>query len=163
MRVWGFSKTSVAATLDKQLLVKRTKEPEIDVFDEQEELIVLADLPGVSEEDIRVSVEKDLLLIEATSAGPAGQVQYYGEVILPCEVHKSFQRACKGGILEVHLRPMRRPGKTARAKKGRGRSAVSARRPAKKKKGRRRKDDASEKKQKRKGGTRRGDGPKRKA
>lgn len=107
-RAWVFAKKPAETQPEKQLLVRRSKEPEVDLFDEENELIVLAELPGVSEEDMRIKVDKDLFIIEAVSNGPLGEVHYYREVILPYEVHEQYVRSCKGGVLEVLLRPKRR-------------------------------------------------------
>ena len=151
VRAWVFSKRPAGPLPQKQLLVKRTKEPEVDLFDEQVELIVLADLPGVSEQDTRVSVERDLLIIEGVSTGPRGEVHYYKEVILPYDVRKDYERSSKGGILEIRLRPKRRTGRGPRAKKGKRGSSLKAGRRGKKEKRRRRKDESSENKKKRRG------------
>ena len=87
-RAWVFSKKPAERLPQKQLLVKRSKEPAVDLFDEENELIVLTDLPGVSEQHVRISAENDLLVIEGVSGGPLGNVHYYKEVILPCEVRR---------------------------------------------------------------------------
>ena len=117
LRAWVFSRRPADGAPERQLLVKRTKEPEVDLFDEESELIVLADLPGVSEQDIQTNVEKDLLTIEAISAGPQGEVHYYKEVVLPYEVRKDFDRSSKSGVLEVHLRPKRRTRRRTKPRK----------------------------------------------
>ena len=98
----------------------------------EDELIVLADLPGVAEEDTRVNVERDLLMIEALSTGGRGQVHYYKEVMLPYEVRKDFDRSHKGVVLEVHLRPKRPAARDTRAKGKRGKSAKAGRSQRKK-------------------------------
>jgi len=125
IRAWVFSKEPAGRALDKQLLVKRMKEPEVDLFHEEDELIVLADLPGVSEQDILLNVEKDVLIIEAVSTGPLGEVHYYKEVMLPYEVSKGLDYLYNSGVLEVHLPPKkkkRRRRKNENEKKQKGRS-----------------------------------------
>ena len=107
-RAWVFSKKpqrQTATRPDRQLLVKRTREPQVDVFDEEEELIVLADVPGVSEDHVRISVEKDLIIIEAVSTGPPVAIHYYTEALLPYEADDHFSLSCRNGVLEAHLRP----------------------------------------------------------
>jgi len=161
-RTWVFSKGSARGPSERRLLVKRTKQPELDLFDEEDELIVLADVPGVSEEDIQISVERDLLIIEAVSAGPPVQVHYYAEAILPYEVRKDFQRACKSGVLELHLRPKGRGGGRTRTKDGRERS-VKDPQAGKKKERRKPKNESGKTEPKREGRTRDKRGRKRKA
>ena len=142
VRTWVFSKTPAGKLPERQLLVKRTKEPEVDLFHEEDELIVLADLPGVSKQDIRVAVEKDLLIIEAVSTGPQGKVHCYKEVMLPYEVRKNCDLSYKGSVLEVHLRPKRGAERRAGSKKTKIRRAAGAAKPGKKNKGRRRKGES---------------------
>ena len=105
LRTWVFSKGRGRPLPEKQLLVKRTREPEVDLFDEEDKLIVLAELPGLSEEDIQINVEDDLLIIEAVSTTRAGELHYYKEVMLPYTVAEDFGRSCKSGVLEIHLQP----------------------------------------------------------
>ncbi|OOM77814.1 Hsp20 family protein [Clostridium sp. BL-8] len=40
-------------------------EPATDVFDEEERVLIVMELPGVSEEDIKIEVESNILKIEA--------------------------------------------------------------------------------------------------
>ena len=148
VRTWVFAKKPAGRGLEKQLLVKRTKEPEVDLFHEQDELIVLAELPGVSEQDIKVNVEKDVLIIEAVSTGARGEVHYYKEVMLPYEVRKDLEPSYKRGVLEIHLRPKRRAARRMRTKKGKRESSVRDGQPEKKQ--RRLKSESKESKKKRK-------------
>jgi len=156
---WVFSKRPAAPPPERQLLVKRTREPEVDLFDEEEELIVLADVPGVSKEDVRIRVEKDLLIIEAVSTAPPVEVHYYTEAILPYEVDEDFSHSCKNEVLEVHLRPKPPAGGGARTKDGRE-SSVKVPQAGKKKKRRRRKNESTKAKARRKERTRARKGPK---
>ena len=153
LRAWVFSRRPADGAPERQLLVKRTKEPEVDLFDEESELIVLADLPGVSEQDIQTNVEKDLLTIEAISAGPQGEVHYYKEVVLPYEVRKDFDRSSKSGVLEVHLRPKRRTRRRTKTTKGKSRRAARAGQPSKKKEARSPNHESGENKEERKAGS----------
>ena len=160
---WVFSKGPERATdtpPERQLLVKRTRKPEVDLFDEDDELVVLADMPGASDEDVRIRVEKDLLIIEAVSTGAPVEVHYYTEALLPYEVREDFQRACKGGVLEVHLLPKRRAGGRARAQDDRE-DSVKEPRAGKRKVPRRPRNGSTEKQGKRKGRTGPPKGPKR--
>jgi len=107
-RAWVFSKTphsQARARPDRQLLVERTKEPQVDVLDEDEELIVLADLPGVAEQDVQIRVEGDLLIIEAFATGLPLATHYYTEAILPYEADERFSLSCNNGLIEARLRP----------------------------------------------------------
>jgi HSP20 family molecular chaperone IbpA len=43
--------------------------PPVDIFENKDELVILADLPGVAREDLHVNVDKDQLTIEGRRAG----------------------------------------------------------------------------------------------
>jgi HSP20 family protein len=81
-------------------VVEEVREPLVDVFDEAQEIVIVAELPGVSEEDVRVEVQEDIVALEA-----AGQRKYAKEILLPAPViASSLQKTYKNGILEVRLR-----------------------------------------------------------
>jgi len=75
-------------------------EPLIDIFDEGTHLIVVVELPSAKEEDIKLSVEGNLLKISAdTSAG-----EYRKEVLLPSPVKTDLiEAAYKNNVLEIKL------------------------------------------------------------
>jgi len=75
-------------------------EPLIDIFDEGNHLTVVAELPGAKENDIKLSLEGNLLKISAdTSAG-----EYRKEVLLPNPVKTDLiEAAYKNNVLEIKL------------------------------------------------------------
>ena len=78
--------------------VQEVREPMVDVFDEEDHLLVLAELPGVGKDDIKVDVKDDVLTITAER----GDKKYRKEVLLPCCVAKSkMQVTCNNGVLEI--------------------------------------------------------------
>ena len=54
-------------------VVSDTREPLVDVFDEGEEIVVVAEVPGVQEKDIHLEVNGDVLALSAT--GPKRTVR----------------------------------------------------------------------------------------
>lgn len=81
-------------------VVDEVREPLVDVFDEQEHVLVVAEMPGVGEEDVKVELEDDILTITATH----GDKKYCREVLLPASFTKDcLSRRCANGILEVKL------------------------------------------------------------
>lgn len=73
--------------------------PIVDVFEEADAILVVAEVPGVDPERLTLAVEEDALLI----AGE-GPVRYRHRVALPAPVDAGrMQRACRNGILEVRL------------------------------------------------------------
>ena len=81
-----------------QPIVHEVHEPVVDVFEEEDHTLVVAELPGISAEDVRLDVKDDLLTIYAEK----GDKKYRKEVLLP----KSYPRdnmsvSCNNGILEI--------------------------------------------------------------
>ncbi|MGB9072227.1 MAG: Hsp20/alpha crystallin family protein [Terriglobales bacterium] len=78
--------------------VQEVREPMVDVFEEEDHLLVLAELPGIGKEDIQVDVKDDVLTITAER----GEKKYRKEVLLPRSVSKEkMQVTCNNGVLEI--------------------------------------------------------------
>ena len=76
------------------------REPLIDVFDEDNEIVVAAELPGVKEDAIEVDVRGDVLALSSS-----GERRYAKEVLLPSAVDAaSMKRSFKNGLLELRLK-----------------------------------------------------------
>ncbi len=81
-------------------VVAETREPLVDVLDEEEGILVVAEMPGVDEKEIRVRAEGDVLKIMASG----GQRRYHKEVLLPSPVDPGrVATSYKNGILEARL------------------------------------------------------------
>ena len=86
---------------EKGAVVAEVREPIVDVFDEGEHLVVIAELPGVEEENIHLEVKDDILDL----AAEAKDRKYSKEVLLPSSVDAgSMESSYKNGILEIRLR-----------------------------------------------------------
>jgi len=75
------------------------REPLVDVFDEGDVLLVIVELPGVDEKDIRITVDDDLLRIATRTRGR----RYVTELYLPHPVG-TVESTYKNGVLEIKLR-----------------------------------------------------------
>lgn len=81
-------------------VVEDVREPLVDVFDEDEEVIVTAEIPGVAESEISLSLEGTQLALSTT-----GRHLYAKTVSLPGPVDPaSLERSHRNGILQVKLR-----------------------------------------------------------
>lgn len=79
-------------------VVREIREPVVDVFEEEDHTLVLAEMPGVSAEDVRIEVKDDLLSIYAEKKGK----KYSKEVLLPRNYPKEKMLvSCNNGILEI--------------------------------------------------------------
>ena len=81
--------------------VEEEREPITDVFDEKEEIKVYAEMPGVSQDDIKLDLREDILDISAQS----GDRKYHKEVLLPTKVKpETLESSYKNGILEIKIK-----------------------------------------------------------
>lgn len=81
--------------------VEAEREPIIDVFDEDDEIQVYAEMPGVDERDIRLDLKEDILDISAQT----GDRKYYKEVLLPAKVRTdTMVSSYNNGILKIKVK-----------------------------------------------------------
>ena len=80
--------------------VKEIREPMVDVFDEQDHLLVIVEVPGVVQEDIHLELRDDIL----TLAAERGETKYRKEILLPASCSAdTMSCTCRNGILEITL------------------------------------------------------------
>jgi len=80
--------------------VEEVREPLTDIFDEEHEIRIYAEMPGVEEKDIRLDLKDDILDIRAES----GQRKYHKEILLPAPVNpKTMTSRYSNGILEIEV------------------------------------------------------------
>jgi len=81
-------------------VVEEVREPMVDVFDEKEAVVVVGELPGVSEKDITVELRDDIL----TLAAETGERKYYKEILLEAPVtSEGLTHSYRNGILEIRI------------------------------------------------------------
>jgi len=91
--------------------ITETREPIVDVFDEKNHILVVAELPGVLEESIKLDLKGDILILEAGDE----KRKYSKEILLP-RLRQGFggqaakvdfeqkETNFKNGILEIKLK-----------------------------------------------------------
>ncbi len=80
---------------ERGAVVAEVREPLVDVFDEGDTLVVIAELPGVEEGDIHLEVKDDILDLSAE----AEDRKYRKEVLLPSSVDaESMESSYKMGF-----------------------------------------------------------------
>lgn len=78
--------------------VSEQREPLIDIIRDGDKLKIVAELPGVSKEDLRISANETSLAIESIS----GERRYHKRIDLPDPVDPSTGKSTyKNGILEI--------------------------------------------------------------
>ena len=101
---------------------EEVREPLVDIFEEEDHLLVQAELPGISKEDVRIGAKDDVLTISAER----GDRKYRKEVLLPRDLSPQKMRvSCRSGILEIKC-PMWRPGEKPTSKRQRSRSSAKS-------------------------------------
>ncbi len=82
-------------------VVEEEREPIVDVFDEKDHILVVVELPGIEEGDVKTEIKDDILNISAVK----GERKYKKEVLLPSKAETELiSSAYKNGILEIKLK-----------------------------------------------------------
>jgi len=81
-------------------VVDEVREPMVDTFDEGDFILVVAEMPGVSEPDIKYEIKGDILII----SGGNRDRKYYKELLLPALIdEKKTSYSNRNGIVEFKL------------------------------------------------------------
>lgn len=87
--------------LGRGLAVKGEREPLVDVIKGAEEVRVVAEVPGVSKEDLRITATETTMTIESIT----GEPKYHKKIELPDVVDpKTAKSTYRNGILEITLK-----------------------------------------------------------
>jgi HSP20 family protein len=81
-----------------QTVVQEVREPLVDVFEEDDYTLVVAELPGISEKDVKVGLRDDVLTISAKR----GDKKYRKELLLSrAYTRDRMTISCNNGVLEI--------------------------------------------------------------
>ena len=84
-----------------ETVVHEVSEPVVDVLDEKDHVLVLAEMPGVGDEDLTLDLVGDILTLHAERGGK----KYHKEIVLPREFKtEQMERTCRNGICEIKLK-----------------------------------------------------------
>lgn len=79
-------------------VVHEIQEPLVDIFEEKDHTLIVAEMPGIGAKDVQIDVKDDLLTIYAEK----GEKKYSKEIILSKTYQKEkMQVSCNNGILEI--------------------------------------------------------------
>ncbi len=80
--------------------VHEIREPMVDMFDEPDHLLIVAEIPGIMQEDVQLELHEDILILAAEK----GDKKYRKEVLLPASFSSDkMSFSCRNGILEIQL------------------------------------------------------------
>lgn len=81
--------------------IREEREPLVDVLDDKQEVVIIAELPGVEKEDIKLNATELSLRITVDTPDRS----YYKKLYLPAKVQRnSVQKSYKNGVLEIRLK-----------------------------------------------------------
>ena len=82
------------------MVVEDVREPLVDVFEEEDHVLVLAEIPGVSKKDVQLELLENRLTIRAQR----GEKRYCRDVTLPEKfTQQNMQWDCTNGILKIRF------------------------------------------------------------
>jgi len=90
---------NIKKSKEGKTVVEEEREPMVDVFDEEKEIKIIVELPGVDETNISVELKDDILDISAKG----GERKYHKEVLLPAKGKNLKSKTYKNGILEITI------------------------------------------------------------
>ncbi|MEN6475886.1 MAG: Hsp20/alpha crystallin family protein [Syntrophaceae bacterium] len=119
----AIKKPESKGTMAERTRDRRTYIPRVDIYSENENLYLVADMPGADESTVSITLDKDVLTIEGTvdeptsagrklSHGEYGIGDYYRAFTLSEEIDREkIEASMKNGVLRVCL-PKAEPHKT---------------------------------------------------
>jgi len=85
--------------------VSEEREPIVDIFDEKEEVRIVIEVPGVTQESIKTEIKGDVLALEAKDTDR----KYYKEIVLPKEIDPgTLKSKYKNGVLEIRINKIKK-------------------------------------------------------
>jgi HSP20 family protein len=113
IREFGNMKPGLEGGRREPIALKEEREPLVDVFEEDDKIKIVAELPGVEKEDINLYAEGDRLTISVDTP----ERKYYKDLQLPTEIDPSTtETSYKSGILEVLVKKKEKKGKGVQLK-----------------------------------------------
>lgn len=81
-------------------VVDDVREPMVDAFDEGDFILVVAEMPGLGESDVKYEIRGDILIV----SGETGDRKYYKELLLPASVNEeNVSCSSNNGVVEIKL------------------------------------------------------------
>lgn len=82
-------------------VVNKEREPITDIFNESDEVVIIAEMPGVEEKEIMIDIKDDILEISTSNENKI----YHKEILIPVKSdNKSIESKYTNGILEIRIK-----------------------------------------------------------
>jgi HSP20 family protein len=88
---------NMKADKKKGVSVEEIREPMVDVIEEDDHFLILAEMPGVSAKEVKVEVNDDILEISAEK----GERKYRKEILLSANCESKTKVTCNNGVVEI--------------------------------------------------------------
>jgi HSP20 family protein len=91
---------NIRRTPSGEAVVDEIREPLVELYEEEDHLLVLAEIPGASKKNVQINLSRNLLTINACR----GEQRYQKEVTLPGTFNpEKMAWDCKNGILHIRI------------------------------------------------------------
>ena len=98
VKVEPFGNLKVDRQAKPGVVVQEVREPAVDVMEEGDHVLIVAEMPGVGPDDIKLEVHDDVLTLTAT----ADDKKYRKEVLLPKSCPRARMKlSCNNGIVKI--------------------------------------------------------------
>ncbi|MFK8004523.1 MAG: Hsp20/alpha crystallin family protein [Polyangiales bacterium] len=85
-------------------LIERRVVPPIDVYENEDEFVLIADVPGLGEDNLELAFEKDVLSIQGRAELFGAAMQYKRAIAIPETVNsQAIDASLEHGVLRVRL------------------------------------------------------------
>ncbi len=91
---------NMKADKKKGVSVEEIREPMVDVIEEDDHFLILAEMPGVSAKDVKVEINDDILELSAES----GERKFRKEILLSAGCEGKAKVKCNNGVVEIRCR-----------------------------------------------------------
>jgi len=92
-------------------IVRKTREPLVEINEEEDQIVLIAEMPGVNKDDIELNATNRSITI-STQKIVSGR-SYFKEIDLPAAINQDYAKArYTNGILEVRLKKIKEKGKS---------------------------------------------------
>ncbi len=83
-------------------IVQEVREPVVDIFEEEDSVLIVAEMPGVTLEDVKLAISDKVLILSAEHEGK----KYRKEIELPRSFSRNkMQVSCNNGVVEIKCVP----------------------------------------------------------
>jgi len=81
-----------------QAVVEEVREPIVDLFEEKDHVLIVAEMPGIGLDDLQLDLKEDILTFSAVR----GDKKYRKEILLPGEFQREKMTvSCNNGVVEI--------------------------------------------------------------